>query len=114
MIKGTIECSFGEVKTNAELDPCKLLFAIGIKEAESNIGQVRHLSQCTIIGEGMNPPYVIECLGKSIMSMLKEYCEGNADATLKAMMTFQKLVKEETNEYMMDHVKEILAEKEKM
>lgn len=88
MVKGTIECSFGEVKTNAELDPCKLLFAIGIKEAESNIGQVRHLSQCTIIGEGMNPPYVIECLGKSIMSMLKEYCEGNADATLKAMMTF--------------------------
>lgn len=48
------------------------------------------------------------------MSMLEEYCEGNADATLKAMMTFQKLVKEETNEYMMNHVKEILAEKEKM
>lgn len=30
MIKGTIECSFGEVKTNAVLGPCELLFAVGI------------------------------------------------------------------------------------
>ncbi|RGC23074.1 hypothetical protein DWX59_23640 [Enterocloster aldenensis] len=114
MIKGTIECSFGEVKTNAELSPCELLFAIGIQETENSVSHVKYQSQCMLVGGGLNPPHVIECLGESIMSMLEEYCEGNADATLKAMMTFQKLVKEETNEYMMNHVKEILAEKEKM
>ena len=114
MIKGTIECSFGEVKTNTVLGPCELLFAVGIQEAGNSLDRTRYMSQCAILGGGLNPTHVIECLGKSIMSMLKEYCEGSADATLKAMMTFQKLVKEETNEYMMDHVKEILAEKETM
>lgn len=113
MVKGTIECVFGGVRTDAELKPCGLLFTVGIQETESSHGKVRYRSQCMLLGEGLNPPYVIECLGEAIISMLEEYCEGDAGMKLKYMTEFQKTVGKEINGYLIGHIDEILAGKEK-
>lgn len=110
MVKGTIQLDFKGKQSETELEACDMLFAVGIKQVEKNGDEYEYLSQNMTFG-WLKPTHAINCLAESIMNQLGKIFKEDPIAAYAAMQQFKKLVGGHAEQYMFDHLEEILEMK---
>lgn len=110
MVIGTIQWDFKGEQSEAELEECDMLFAVGIKQVEKNRDEYEYVSQNMVFG-WIKLTHAISCLAKSIMARPGKMFEEDPIMAYTAMQQFKKLVGGHADQYMLDNLAKILEMK---